>query len=176
MALRHGAQFLGGAVADRMKVKVKWHGVSEKAVAEYIQKAIEQDDSASSTATRNDGDQPGKENASCSVTESSVCDNDDNDNNEYFEYDSEFREKILEVTKENRMKGDASKNEFIWFDQGDTDELSSVPVVINHVIVFKYLQSELDYGFEDLRELDTSPLYDSECFFPQIFLMPKSYS
>ena len=79
MTLRHGAQFLGGAVTDRMRVKVKWHGVSEKDIAKYVQEAIDADDSASPIAMAYDGNKPLKANASCGENESSFFDNDDND-------------------------------------------------------------------------------------------------
>ena len=162
MALRHGAQFLGGAVTDRMRVKVKWLGVSEKAIAKYVQKAIEADDSASPIAMAYDGDKPLNENAYCGENESSFFDNDDNDYNPDghesadMHYHNRYprnavEEKILAVTKENCIKGDASKNEFIWFYEGDARIMPSVPIAIRDVVQFKCLQSNISdcHGFPD---------------------------
>ena len=101
MTLRHGAQFLGGAMADRMRVKVKWLGVSEKAIAKYIQRETEETDSVSSDVSEDrscldekedvcqgeNGDvihvdcgiEPGNESSSFTEKESSVCFDDSND-------------------------------------------------------------------------------------------------
>ena len=198
MTLRHGAQFLGGAVTDKMRVKVKWLGVSEKAIAKYIQRETEEDDSVSSDlsdysscldekedacqgengdARRIDcGTEPGKENSSFSEKESPVCFNDSNDESgadDDLDVDEsdDFTLKILEVTKENRMDGDASKNEFIWFYDTNEQCLSSVPVVIRDVILLKSLQSavselpELPTWYDDYLDSNTNAIYTSggEC-------------
>ena len=61
------------------------------------------------------------------------------------------QEKILAVTKENCIKGDVSKNEFICFYEGDARIMPSVPIAIRDVVQFKCLQSTISdcSGFPD---------------------------
>ena len=163
MTLRHGAQFLGGAVTDKMRVKVKWLGVSEKAIAKYIQRETEEDDSACSDVS---------EDSTCLDEKEDVCQEENRDltvidrHNRFIR--SLFKEKILEVAKENYMKGNASKNAFIYLYDCRDGEMGSVPAVINDVVACKSLQStkstfsKLYYSHNDYIESGASMVYDCD--------------
>ena len=165
MALRHGAQFLGGPVGKQMKVNVKWHGVSDKAKAKYIEREISEDETDGSDKSDISGDDAevgekaltnatekeekcdaeGKSKAVGGVddNEYDINDGGDSESDENIESleDDDIKKKIMEVTKDNILKGEHSLNEFIHFYDTCDETSASVPVCIKDVIVYNTLDA-----------------------------------